>query len=441
MPFQSFATDDLRIPKPLSPLEAAKDAMGLKAAGINVQKGQLDLQTSQREAQEAQAIQQAAAKFGSDHAKMLEELRRVSPSAAMKFDQAWTAKKKADIENLDSKNKLFADAMRRSTDANAYEAQLANLEQVFGPEVRQQLGPYDPNRVAQLVQDSMSTAEKLQAERLKFEQSQSATKSQFDMATLAAQSGRDAETARANKAREAEAAKPKTDQSLSEVELAVKAAAGDPQAKIALGLLREQKPSAAAGQRPITQTAEARLIDQQAKNWITATKPAVELDRQVKLLDAGLAAARRGDMAQGAQAILVTFQKILDPPSVVRESEFMRSAAGQSLINRVKGYVEQLKIGGAGVSMAELEKFGRLAKEAAQSQSSGYLDSEKKRIGKVLDRYEIPHELVFQDFEFSGGSGGSSGATEFQGAPPVGTVRGGYKFKGGDPNKQENWVK
>lgn len=164
---------------------------------------------------------------------------------------------------------------------------------------------------------------------------------------------------------------------------------------------RPRESDSPSGPRPLTQTAEARLIDQQANKWITATKPAVELDRQVKLLDTGLAAARRGDMASGAQTILVTFQKILDPPSVVRESEYMRSAAGQSLLNRVKGWIEQLRKGGAGIALPELEKFGNLAKEAARAQATGYLDSEKKRIGLVLDRYQIPHELVFQDFDFS----------------------------------------
>ncbi len=161
------------------------------------------------------------------------------------------------------------------------------------------------------------------------------------------------------------------------------------------------KPSGqTGGKKPLTETSEARLIGDLSKTWKAATTPAIELDRQVKMLDTGLNAARRGDMAQGAQVILVTFQKVLDPPSVVRESEYMRSASGQSLMNRVRGYLEQLQKGGAGISVAELEKFAKLAKEAATAQSKGYLDSEKKRIGKVADRYEIPHELIFQDFNF-----------------------------------------
>jgi len=113
-------------------------------------------------------------------------------------------------------------------------------------------------------------------------------------------------------------------------------------------------------------------------------------------MDAGMAAARRGDLAQGAQTVLVTFQKILDPPSVVRESEYMRSAAGQSLLNRIQGYVEQLQKGGAGISIKELEKFYALAKEAATAQQGGYLTAEKERIGRNADRYKIPRELVFE---------------------------------------------
>lgn len=90
-------------------------------------------------------------------------------------------------------------------------------------------------------------------------------------------------------------------------------------------------------------------------NWRT-------MKGQVATMEAGLAAARQGDMAAGAQAVLVTFQKILDPTSVVRESEYARSAEGQSALNQIKGFTDRLARGGVGVPMAELEKFYTLGK-------------------------------------------------------------------------------
>lgn len=164
------------------------------------------------------------------------------------------------------------------------------------------------------------------------------------------------------------------------------------------------QPSGGSGQpRPLTQTAEAQIIQRLNTQWGAAQKPIKELERQVALMDTGMEAVKRGDMAQGAQMVLVTFQKILDPPSVVRESEFMRSAAGQSLMNRVKGAAERLTQGGAGVTTPELQKFATLAREAASAQrTAANLDGVKKRIGGIADRYNIPGELIFEETGMGG---------------------------------------
>jgi len=58
-----------------------------------------------------------------------------------------------------------------------------------------------------------------------------------------------------------------------------------------------------------------------------------------------------------SQGILVAFQKLLDPTSVVRESEYARSGNGQSLWDRIEGTWQKLNQGGAGVTMEELENF------------------------------------------------------------------------------------
>ena len=153
------------------------------------------------------------------------------------------------------------------------------------------------------------------------------------------------------------------------------------------------------GARPLTQTAEAGMIARLSGQYTKAAAPALELSRQVKIMDAGLEAARRGDLAAGSQAVLVTFQKILDPTSVVRESEYARSAAGQALLARIEGAYERLRKGGAGVPVSELEKFAKLGREMTEA-TTGYLKSVATRIGKVADRYQIPHELVMEDFSF-----------------------------------------
>lgn len=173
---------------------------------------------------------------------------------------------------------------------------------------------------------------------------------------------------------------------------------------------------------------EANIINRLTTQWDAASKQVNELGRQVKLMDTGLAAARRGDLAQGAQAVLVTFQKILDPESVVRETEYARSAAGLAMMDRVAGYFEQLQKGGGGVPLKELEKFAQLAREAAKKFSEGALPAKKKRIAKTAERYGIPLDVIFEDyapnFDEEGGkgkTGGTLGGTTSKPPAPVGS--------------------
>ena len=149
-----------------------------------------------------------------------------------------------------------------------------------------------------------------------------------------------------------------------------------------------------AAQRPITQTAEAGLIGRLNGQWTTATKGPRELSQQLTTMRLGLQAAERGDMAQGTEAVLQPFLKILDPNSVVREGEFFRLREGQSYISRARGIMQRLTQGGF-VPLSELKKYAALAEEIAKRQDS-YVAGVRGRIGKVAERYNIPEELVFE---------------------------------------------
>lgn len=60
--------------------------------------------------------------------------------------------------------------------------------------------------------------------------------------------------------------------------------------------------------------------------------------------------ADESSKAAADQALVISFNKMLDPGSVVREGEFARSTEGQSLINQWKGKVEKLEQGGVGLT-------------------------------------------------------------------------------------------
>lgn len=146
----------------------------------------------------------------------------------------------------------------------------------------------------------------------------------------------------------------------------------------------------------ISPAVESNIINRLTTQWDKANTTVNELKRQRDLMQTGLAAARKGDMAAGSQAVLVTFQKILDPTSVVRESEYARSAAGQALLARIQGAAERLASGGAGVPVAELEAFANLADQFVQQATSNQaLQTVRGRIAATADRYRIPHDVIF----------------------------------------------
>jgi plasmid stabilization system protein ParE len=103
-----------------------------------------------------------------------------------------------------------------------------------------------------------------------------------------------------------------------------------------------------------------------AKDFNKVASEASDAKRQLEQMETGLRAAKAAgtdeNINAASQAILVTFQKILDPTSVVRESEYARSGTGLSLIGRMEGAVDKIKQGGAGVPVEDLEDFVQIAR-------------------------------------------------------------------------------
>ena len=134
-----------------------------------------------------------------------------------------------------------------------------------------------------------------------------------------------------------------------------------------------------------------------ASDWKKTVQPVVDMQRQFDIMESGLDQARQGDMNAGSSAVIVTFNKILDPTSVVRESEFARTAEGVSIINRLIAKGEKIQAGGAGVRLEDLEEFNRTAKEFLQAGHS-YIESEKGKFQRQADYFNIPQDLIFGEF-------------------------------------------
>jgi len=74
---------------------------------------------------------------------------------------------------------------------------------------------------------------------------------------------------------------------------------------------------------------------------------------------AKLSVADRADQSKIGvdQALIMVFNKMLDPGSVVRESEFARTPEAQALIEQMKGYLPKIKSGGTGLTDKERQEI------------------------------------------------------------------------------------
>lgn len=136
-----------------------------------------------------------------------------------------------------------------------------------------------------------------------------------------------------------------------------------------------------------------QVAEKLAAAWSKESASMREMQRQFGLMQTGL---RRFDKDPngGSQAILVTFQKILDPMSVVRESEYARSSQGVSLLSRIEGYAERLAQGGAGVPKSDLAEMVETAREFTDS-ARAYADTQRGRIEAQAAKYGIDPVSIF----------------------------------------------
>lgn len=165
-------------------------------------------------------------------------------------------------------------------------------------------------------------------------------------------------------------------------------------------ILADRKAYMQADDRPLAGDAglkanqEALLTEKLAKGWNDANASGREMRRQFGLMETGLKRFRAGDKNGGSQAVLVTFQKILDPTSVVRESEYARSAAGISMLGRLQGYADKLAAGGAGVPDAELAAMVETARQMLDGMQS-YANTQRSRIDAMAKKYQIDPVLIY----------------------------------------------
>jgi hypothetical protein len=128
-----------------------------------------------------------------------------------------------------------------------------------------------------------------------------------------------------------------------------------------------------------TQRAEMLKNATDLRKEFTGLKPVGDfftLKDQYQVMKSALQASRQNPESQVAidQALVTIYNKILDPGSVVRESEYARTGQNMAFVNQIRGKAEQIMAGGAGLTDIERKALVRMASEVMQSRQKQYGD-------------------------------------------------------------------
>jgi hypothetical protein len=106
-----------------------------------------------------------------------------------------------------------------------------------------------------------------------------------------------------------------------------------------------------------------------------------EVSRQYSIMQEAMKEAKTGENFVAVdQALITILNKMMDPSSVVRESEYARTAGDLALMNRIKGAYQKLKTGGAGLTTED--------REAIKKMGGKYLSATETKYKSKLHEYK-----------------------------------------------------
>jgi hypothetical protein len=121
--------------------------------------------------------------------------------------------------------------------------------------------------------------------------------------------------------------------------------------------------------------AEVKLSDKYNARAGDYNKAKLQIGNIRTAFDSALRRNEAGESINAAsQGVLVSFQKLLDPTSVVRESEYARSPEGLDYMSRLQGQYTRIKQGGAGLTAEDLREFKDTAEEFLRNYEDSAID-------------------------------------------------------------------
>jgi hypothetical protein len=125
-------------------------------------------------------------------------------------------------------------------------------------------------------------------------------------------------------------------------------------------------------------------------------KEYVAINTQVSSMDSLLEKAKAGNLQNKValdQALITMYNKLTDPNSVVRESEYARTAGNLPLANQFTGALQKLEKGGAGLTDSDREALVWGAKVIADERGKTYTQT-LKSYEDLSGEYGIDKKLV-----------------------------------------------
>lgn len=107
-------------------------------------------------------------------------------------------------------------------------------------------------------------------------------------------------------------------------------------------------------------------------------KEYVNINTQVRSMDSLLKKAKEGNIQNKValdQGLITMYNKLTDPNSVVRESEYARTPENLPLLNRLTGAIQKVQQGGAGLTDSDREALVWGAKVIANERGKTYNDT------------------------------------------------------------------
>lgn len=157
---------------------------------------------------------------------------------------------------------------------------------------------------------------------------------------------------------------------------------------------RTKPPAVGVGEKPLSRFQRATMERQLRAEVNKHLTPVRELNRQVSVMRAGIDEAKRtGSLNAATQAVINSFNRIMEPGSVTREAEYLRSSQGQPLLDAFRGRFDAISKGGPGVTLANLEEIVSLAERIA-SEAAGFSASSLDMIRGQAEEYGLPPDRV-----------------------------------------------